>query len=80
MEVPAWDGQMSGWRLYKRQCAIWVMCTNTEVAKQGVRLLSRLTGEACETIDLEELKAGGADYLLEFLVDKLEVQEVHFLG
>ena len=74
---------MSGWRLYKRQCTIWVMCTNTEVAKQGVRLLSRLMGEAwaaCETIDLEELKTGGATYLLEYLVDRLEVQEVHLLG
>jgi hypothetical protein len=74
---------MSGWRLYKRQVTIWTMCTTTEANKLGVRLLSRLSGEAwatCETIDLELLKEGGPDYLLKYLEERLEVQEVHLVG
>ena len=81
--MPSWNGDLSGWRNYKRQVTVWRECATTEAGRQGPRLLSRLTGEAwnaCELAPIEELKAGGPEWLLQWLEDKLEVDEIHLVG
>jgi hypothetical protein len=82
-EVPDWNGDLRPWRQYKRRVGIWLEATNTDSDKGGPRLLSRLSGdawEATEQIDMNRLKAEGPTYLLQYLEQALEVEEVHLIG
>ena len=82
-EVPDWDGDLRGWRNYKRRVKVWLEGTSTKPDKQGARMLSRLSGDAwqcTEDIDLKLLRTQGSKYLLQFLEENLEVEEFHLVG